>query len=93
LKPLIWLQRAADQLEAELEYVAAGAPLLLERVRTAEHALQRFPGAGRPLGRFGARKFVVPATDLVLIYQDKLGEVRILACFHGRQNWQRRFQR
>lgn len=54
----------------------------------AGHFLAEFPLAG-PIVDRDDRKWRVPGTDYILVYQVVADGVEILRAYHGRENWRR----
>lgn len=87
---LIWTRRAADQLEAVVEAIAAKHPdaavECARRIVEAAEELPHFPLRGRRVPEFAeliVRELVLPPYRL--IYEPAPGHVRLLSIKHCRQ--------
>jgi toxin ParE1/3/4 len=90
---VVWLARAINQRDAQLDYIAAESPAAAIRVgdQVAQQVdqLASSPELGR-LGRVdGTRELVIARTPLIAIYRVNLAKDRleILAILHGAQMW------
>jgi toxin ParE1/3/4 len=88
---LRWTERALQNLEAALEYVAEDSPQaalnLARRVYSGIEALGHHPELGRPGRCKGTRELVLPGTPYIIPYRVKDGAVEILTVLHGSRKW------
>jgi plasmid stabilization system protein ParE len=89
-KPLEWTRAALDQLEEQLEYVAAKGlanPVRVgERIERALDLIRAHPLIGTPGRRAGTREWLVGGSPLTLIYRVERIRILILAVMHQRQS-------
>lgn len=88
-KPLEWTCTALDQLEEQIEYVAAKGladPVRVgERIDRALDLIRAHPRIGTPGRRAGTREWLVGGSPLTLIYRVERTRILILAVMHQRQ--------
>ena len=89
-KPLEWTRAALDQLEEQVEYVAAKGladPVRVgERIKRALDLIQAHPQIGILGRRAGTREWLVGGSPLTLIYRVERTRILILAVMHQRQS-------
>ena len=92
---IAWSRRAVIHLADLRAYIAREKPTAADRVGVALLAaverLAAMPNLGRPGRVPGTRELVVPDTPYVLPYRLRHGQLEIIAVFHGRQKWPKRF--
>ena len=92
---VVWSPRAISHLADLRAYVARDSPTAAGRVATtllsAVEALGELPNLGRPGRVSGTRELVVPGTPYVIAYRPRGDHLEIIAVFHGRQRWPKRF--
>ena len=92
---IVWSPRAVIHLADLREYIAREKPTAADRVGVALLAaverLAAMPNLGRPGRVPGTRELVVPDTPYVLPYRLLRGQLEIIAVFHGRLKWPKRF--
>jgi toxin ParE1/3/4 len=92
---IVWSPRAIGHLEALREYIARENPSAAARtaatVLAAVERLAELPNLGRPGRVAGTRELVVPRTAYVIPYRVRGERLEIIAVFHGRQRWPKRF--
>ena len=88
-KPLEWTRAALDQLDGQIEYVAAkrlADPVRVgERIERALDVIRAHPRIGAPGRRAGTREWPVRGSPLTLIYRIERTRTLILAVMHQRQ--------
>jgi len=57
----------------------------------AVERLADLPSLGRPGRVAGTRELIVPGTPYVIPYRVRGGSLEVIAVFHGRQQWPKRF--
>ena len=86
-----WTKLAAHDLNCVLEYIAADAAEVAQRVaqaiRTASERLDQFPQMGRSGAVAGTRELVVPGLPYVLVYRGQGLTIQILRLLHTRHQW------
>ena len=92
---VVWSPRAIAHLADLRTYIEQENPYAAGRIATtlltAVERLAELPNIGRPGRVPGTRELVVPRTPLVIPYRLRGGRVEIIAVFHGRQRWPKRF--
>lgn len=92
---VVWSPRAIAHLADLRAYIARESPGAAGRVAMALPAaverLAELPNLGRPGRVSGTRELVVPGTPYVIPYRLRGGRLEIIAVFHGRQRWPKRF--
>jgi plasmid stabilization system protein ParE len=88
-KPLEWTRAALDQLDEQIEYVAAkrlaDPGRVGERIERALDLIRAHPRIGTPGPRAGTREWPVRGSPLTLIYRIDRSRILILAVMHQRQ--------
>jgi plasmid stabilization system protein ParE len=87
---IIWSKRAANDLEAITDYIAADSPAyartVLKKILSQTRILARFPRAGRKVPEFdddSMRELI--AYSYRIIYQLQDDEALIIAVIHGKR--------
>jgi toxin ParE1/3/4 len=92
---IVWSPRAIDHLTGLRACIARDSPdRAAETAATllaAVEGLEKFPNLGRPGRVSGTRELVVPGTPYVIPYRQRGTRLEIIAVFHGRQRWPKRF--
>ena len=88
-KRLEWTRAALDQLDEQIEYVAAkrlaDPGRVGERIERALDMIRDHPRIGTPGRRAGTREWPVKGSPLTLIYRIERTRILILAVMHQRQ--------
>lgn len=92
---LAWSPRAIGHLAALRAFIARDNPDAAGRTAmtllAAVERLGELPNLGRPGRVAGTRELVVPGTPFVIPYRLRGDRLEIIAVFHGRQQWPKRF--
>ena len=88
---LVWLARAIEDRDAQIDYVAqdsiSAALDVGDRLMEAVARLADYPKMGREGRINGTRELVVGRTSLVVIYRVGAERVEVLRVLHGAQMW------
>ena len=88
---LVWLRKAIDDRDAQLDYIAEENPLaaIEQGDRIANHVdnLLQHPEMGRAGRKKSTRELVVPRTPFIVVYRIKGEKIEILRVLHGAQQW------
>ncbi|RFO97971.1 type II toxin-antitoxin system mRNA interferase toxin, RelE/StbE family [Rhodoferax lacus] len=88
---LLWLQRAIDDRDAQLDYIADDNPTAAisqgDRIAQQVEMLLQHPKIGRPGRVKGTRELVISHTPFLVIYRIKGNRIEILRLLHGAQQW------
>lgn len=91
MKPVLWLDRAANDLRAIGDYIARdnvrAAREVLIRIKTLADSLSRNPEIGRKGRIEGTRELVLSDIPYLIVYQVTQKDVRILAVLHAARKW------
>lgn len=92
---VVWSPRAIGHLADLRAYITRENPDAARRVAmtllAAVERLAEWPNLGRPGRMAGTRELVVPGTRYVIPYRLRGNRLEIIAVFHGRQRWPKRF--
>jgi toxin ParE1/3/4 len=92
---IAWSPRAIAHLADLREFIAHDNPgaagSIAMTLLAAVERLAEFPSRGRPGRVAGTRELVVPGTPYVIPYRLRGDRLEIIAVFHGRQRWPKRF--
>jgi toxin ParE1/3/4 len=92
---IAWSPRAIAHLADLRAYIARDNPGADGRIAmtllAAVERLVELPNLGRPGRVVGTRELVVPGTPYVIPYRLRGDRLEIIAVFHGRQKWPKRF--
>jgi plasmid stabilization system protein ParE len=92
---VVWSARAIGHLADLRTYIAHEHPEAAERIAAlllaAVERLATMPNIGRPGRVARTRELVVPETPYVIPYRVRGERLEIIALFHGRQRWPKRF--
>ena len=88
---LVWLQRAIQDRDAQLDYIAQDNPMAAvsqgDRIAEQIEILQRHPQMGRPGRKQGTRELVISRTPFIVVYRVKAKRIELLRVLHGAQQW------
>jgi toxin ParE1/3/4 len=88
---LVWSTQAQRELLDIADHYDAIDPTLaneiVERVETAVSPLLDFPRLGAIVDRLGARKWCVPHTPFILLYDVAGDRIEVLSVSHERSDW------
>ena len=86
-----WTRKALLNLDAAVEYIAAGNPAVAQKVAKQiwdSSQLPAFqPGIGRPGRVAGTRELVMNGLPYILPYTEKAGTTFILRVIHTSMRW------
>ncbi len=88
---LVWLKRALNDRDAQLDYIAKDNPLAA--VAQGDHIddqidqLLQHPKMGRPGRTQGTRELVISRTPFIVVYRIKGKRIELLRLLHGAQKW------
>jgi toxin ParE1/3/4 len=92
---VVWSQRAVRHLVALREFIARdseqNAILVAKRILDAIDLLKTQPDMGRPGRVIGTRELAIPDTPFIIPYRVRNQRLELIAVFHGRQKWPKRF--
>jgi toxin ParE1/3/4 len=92
---VVWSPRAIKHLAALRDYIEADNPKaaapVVAKILDSVDRLVAQPHSGRPGRIAGTRELVVPGTPYVIPHRVRAGRLELIAVFHGRQKWPRRF--
>ena len=88
---LVWLQRAIQDRDAQLDYIAQDTPTAAvsqgDRIAEQIEILQQHPQMGRPGRKQGTRELVISRTPFIVVYRVKAKRIELLRVLHGAQQW------
>jgi toxin ParE1/3/4 len=88
---LIWLRKAINDRDAQLDYIAEENPLAAieqgDRIASHVDKLLQHPEMGRAGRKKSTRELVVPRTPFIVVYRLKGDRIEILRVLHGAQQW------
>ncbi len=88
---LVWLQRAIQDRDAQLDYIAQDNPMAAvsqgDRIAEQIEILQQHPQMGRPGRKQGTRELVISRTPFIVVYRIKAKRIELLRVLHGAQQW------
>lgn len=88
---LVWLQRALNDRDAQLDYIAQDNPLAAvrqgDRIDEQVDILLQHPQMGRPGRKQGTRELVISRTPFIVVYRLKGKRIELLRLLHGAQMW------
>lgn len=88
---LVWLKRAINDRDAQLDYIAQDNPLAAvtqgDRIDEQADTLLQHPQMGRPGRRQGTRELVISRTPFIVVYRIKGKRIELLRLLHGSQQW------
>ena len=86
-----WTNKALDNLDAAVEYIAADNPMAAKKVAQkiwdSVQLLKAQPGLGRPGRVTGTREFVISGQPYIVPYLEKDGTIIILRIMHTSIKW------
>jgi len=90
-----WTQKALDNLEDAVEYIAAGNPTaasgVAQKIWDTAQLLVDQPGMGRPGRVSGTRELIITGLPYILPYIEKAGVIFILRVMHTSMKWPQEF--
>lgn len=88
---LVWLQRAIQDRDAQLDYIAQDNPMAAvsqgDRIAEQVEILKQHPQMGRPGRKQGTRELVISRTPFIVVYRIKAKRIELLRLLHGAQQW------
>ena len=88
---LVWLKRALNDRDAQLDYIAHDNPLAAvaqgDRIEEQVDQLLQHPNMGRPGRKQGTRELVISRTPFIVVYRIKGVRIELLRLLHGSQKW------
>lgn len=88
---LVWLKRALNDRDAQLDYIAEDNPLAAvaqgDRIDEQVDQLLLHPKMGRPGRKQGTRELVISRTPFIVVYRIKGKRIELLRLLHGAQKW------
>lgn len=88
---LVWLRRAINDRDAQLDYIAQDNPLAAvsqgDRIDEQVEILLQHPQMGRPGRKQGTRELVISRTPFIVVYRLKGKRIELLRLLHGAQMW------
>ncbi len=86
-----WTNKALDNLDAAVEYIAADNPTVAKgvarKIWDSVQLLKDQPGLGRPGRVSGTRELVVSGLPYIVPYLEKEGTIVILRIMHTSIKW------
>ena len=88
---LVWLQRAIQDRDAQLDYIAQDNPMAAvsqgDRIAEQIDILQQHPQMGRPGRKQGTRELVISRTPFIVVYRIKAQRIELLRVLHGSRKY------
>ena len=88
---VLWTPRAADDLDALVDYISADRPdaalLVADKIYNHVMLLAKMPQMGRPGDVSGTRELVFHPWPYIAVYRVSEDAVRILRIRHAAQEW------
>ena len=88
---LVWLKRAINDRDAQLDYIAQDNLLAAvsqgDRIDAQVDILSQHPQMGRPGRKPGTRELVISHTPFIVVYRIKSQRIELLRLLHGAQMW------
>lgn len=88
---LVWLKRAIQDRDAQLDYIAQDNPMAAvsqgDRIAEQIDILQQHPQIGRPGRKQGTRELVISRTPFIVVYRVKAKRIELLRVLHGSQQY------
>jgi toxin ParE1/3/4 len=88
---LVWLQRALNDRDAQLDYIAQDNLLAAvtqgDRIEDQVEQLLEHPQMGRPGRKQDTRELVISRTPFIVVYRIKGKRIELLRLLHGSQRW------
>ena len=86
-----WTNKALDNLDAAVEYIAADNPTaakeVAQKILDSVQLLKGQPGLGRPGRVAGNRELVISRLPYIVPYLEKNGTIVILRIMHSSIKW------
>lgn len=90
-----WTNKALDNLDVAVEYIAADNPraakMVAQKIWDSIQLLNDQPGIGRPGRVVGTRELVVSGLPYIVPYIEKAGTIVILRIIHSSIKWPNSF--
>lgn len=90
-----WTDKALDNLDAAVEYIAADNPMaarkVAQKIWDSVQLLKSQPGLGRPGRVVGTRELIIIGLPYVIPYMEKDGTIIILRIMHSSIKWPNSF--
>lgn len=90
-----WTDKALDNLDAAVEYIAADNPMaarkVAQKVWDSVQLLKSQPGLGRPGRVVGTRELIIIGLPYIIPYMEKDGTIVILRIMHSSIKWPNSF--
>lgn len=88
---LVWLKRALNDRDAQLDYIAKDNPMEAisqgDRIEDQVDQLLQHPQLGRLGRKQGTRELVISRTPFIVVYRIKGKRIELLRLLHGSQKW------
>lgn len=88
---LVWLKRALNDRDTQLDYIAQDNPLAAvtqgDRIEEQVDQLLEHPQMGRQGRKQGTRELVISRTPFIIVYRTKGKRIELLRLLHGSQKW------
>lgn len=88
---LVWLKRALNDRDAQLDYIAKDNPMAAisqgDRIEDQVDQLLQHPQLGRLGRKQGTRELVISRTPFIVVYRIKGKRIELLRLLHGSQKW------
>ncbi len=88
---LVWLKRATNDRDAQLDYIAQDNPLAAvsqgDWIEEQVDMLIDHPKMGRPGRKKDTRELVISRTPFIMVYRIKGQRIELLRLLHGSQQW------
>jgi len=92
---IVWSPRAVGHLRQIRQYIAEDDPhaaaRVAEKILASVELVALQPSMGRPGRVPGTRELVVTGTPYIIPYRVHRQRLELIAVFHGRQKWPRRW--
>jgi toxin ParE1/3/4 len=86
-----WTDKALDNLDAAVEYIAADNPMaarkVAQKIWDSVQLLKSQPGLGRPGRVVGTRELIIIGLPDIIPYMEKDGTIVILRIMHSSIKW------
>ena len=86
-----WTDKALDNLDAAVEYIAADNPMaarkVAQKIWDSVQLLKSQPGLGRPGRVAGTREVIIIGLPYIIPYMEKDGTIVVLRIMHNSIKW------